>query len=461
VIVAALVVAALGLGLRQYGAAEPTSSPDTSWIQLTYRIGAAGTTPAAADVKATAEIMQGRLMGGDGTAAVAGHDVVVVVPGSTDVASLRSMLEDPGRPIEFVLLPPASYGTVTAAGQTQLPKVGDAIDASLPAQFHGTQIRSSGVLMALPAVPLAPSDSPGVFGATSISVGFIPSATSALNAWAAQHAGDYVAVVVEGKVASITSVPQQVSSRYDFSFTVGQDLTQDQLTTLAGILAVGELPLPVQLVDERPTAAPSGWVAPTPGVTVPPTGAAPSGTSPGISAGAGAYTQGSATTAVTLDVWLDYQCANCAVFDREILPQIVSKYVSTGEIRIFFFDFDVEDSATGGHESLDAANAARCAADLGKYETYRDVLFASQGEPGSGAFATDRLLALGDQAGVDMTAFQACANAGSHDADVRADTTAAMAAGLTGVPAVAVNGQPLPTYDYATISQAIEVALKP
>jgi protein-disulfide isomerase len=459
VIVAALVVAALGLGLRQYEASQPTASPDKSWLQLTYRVGAAGTTPSAADLEATMEIMLGRL-GGDGTAMASGDQVFVSVPASVDLTSLEAQLQDPGRKIEFVPLPPATYGTLSASGSTPLPKAGDAIDGSLPAEADGTQIDPGHVLGTASEAsppPLPSSAAASYVLSWKISVGFTASASSSLNAWAAQHAGDYVAVVVDGKVASITSVPLQVDTTHDFAFIVGEDLNASQMQALGAILAVAELPAPVALVSVVAVAPAATRPTPTPIL-------------PGSSQGGGglvirdwAYELDgpAASNTVTVEVWLDYQCANCAVFDRETLPQIVTNYVSTGAVRIFFLDFDVEDSATGGHESLDAANAARCAADQGKYEAYRDLLFASQGVAGSGVFSNDRLLALGSQAGLDMATFRSCVTSGSHDAEVQADTAAAIAAGLYGVPAVSVNGKLLPTYDYPTIAQAIEAALKP
>jgi protein-disulfide isomerase len=203
-----------------------------------------------------------------------------------------------------------------------------------------------------------------------------------------------VAVVVDGKVASITSVPLHVSTSHDFAFIVGEDLNPSQMQALGAILVVAQLPAPVTLVSV--VAVAPAATRPTPTQILP--GSTQVGGDSAIRGWAHRLDGPPAPNSVTVQVWLDYQCANCAVFDRETLPQIVTNYVSTGAVRIFFLDFAVEDSASGGHESLDAAKAARCAGDQGKYETYRDLLFASQGVAGSGELSNDRLLALGSQA---------------------------------------------------------------
>ena len=42
--------------------------------------------------------------------------------------------------VEFVLLPPETYGTPTAPGTKPVPSAGDAIDPALPAQFTSADI---------------------------------------------------------------------------------------------------------------------------------------------------------------------------------------------------------------------------------------------------------------------------------------------------------------------------------
>jgi protein-disulfide isomerase len=78
-------------------------------------------------------------------------------------------------------------------------------------------------------------------------------------------------------------------------------------------------------------------------------------------------TLGAAAAPVTLDIWNDYQCPLCKVFAQSVLPKLVDHYVRPGKVQIVYHDLLVIDGNVGGTESADAANAARCAADQGKF----------------------------------------------------------------------------------------------
>jgi protein-disulfide isomerase len=168
-------------------------------------------------------------------------------------------------------------------------------------------------------------------------------------------------------------------------------------------------------------------------------------------------TLGSATAAHTLDIWEDFQCGSCRDFTIDTESQLLGAYVVTGKVKIVFHDFIVVDSMVGGTESLDAANAAYCAADQGQFWTYHDWLFANQYAEGSGAYSNDRLQAIGVAAGIhDMTTFNACVSGGIHDGEISAETPPA---GAIGAPTMTVDGgEPLSDWDYDTVSTAIDVA---
>jgi protein-disulfide isomerase len=169
-------------------------------------------------------------------------------------------------------------------------------------------------------------------------------------------------------------------------------------------------------------------------------------------------TLGNASAPVTVDVWLDYQCPGCADFHEESLPHIVNMYVSTGKVRIVSHNDIVINTGGRDSESLDAANAAECAADQGLYWTYSDWLFANQGYEGGGGFAKPRLLEIGRRAGLDMDKFGSCVSDGTHDDEVQAEASSAPD-NLDSVPAVFVEGRLVPNYDYSTVSMAIDAAL--
>jgi protein-disulfide isomerase len=163
-------------------------------------------------------------------------------------------------------------------------------------------------------------------------------------------------------------------------------------------------------------------------------------------------------------VWNDYQCPACGKFAAETLPKLIDNYVRQGKVKVVYHDFVVIDATTGGHESADAANAARCAADQGKFWSYQDWLWANQGIEGSGAFSIARLEELGRAAGLEPTTFQACVDKGTHQAEVAAETAEASSPQAVtfvfGTPTVFVNGVQSSGTDYASVSAAIDEALR-
>ena len=169
-------------------------------------------------------------------------------------------------------------------------------------------------------------------------------------------------------------------------------------------------------------------------------------------------TLGDANAPHTLDVWEDFQCPHCADFTRDAEPQIVANFVATGKLKIVYHDFLVID--TTGTESLDAANAARCAADQGMFWPYHDWLFTNQYSENSGAYTKDRLKTIGQMVGIkDLTTFNSCVDSGTHNVDVKNEQSQ-VSSSWQGTPTLIVDGgAPLSSYDYDTVVAAIDDAL--
>jgi protein-disulfide isomerase len=162
----------------------------------------------------------------------------------------------------------------------------------------------------------------------------------------------------------------------------------------------------------------------------------------------------------TIDVYEDFQCPNCLILTLDIEPEVISNYVATGKAKLVYHDLLVIDALAGGHESLDAANAARCAADQGMFWPYHDWLFANQYSEASGAFTKDRLKTIGQRLGIkDLNKFNTCVDSGSHNSEIQTEQTQ-MPSGLNRTPSIVVDGgTPLVSYDYGTISSALDSAL--
>lgn len=68
----------------------------------------------------------------------------------------------------------------------------------------------------------------------------------------------------------------------------------------------------------------------------------------------------------------DYQCPYCKEFANNVLVQSKEKFVDSGRARFIFRDFPLEQIHP---RARDAANAARCAGDQGKYFEFHNLLF--------------------------------------------------------------------------------------
>ena len=175
-------------------------------------------------------------------------------------------------------------------------------------------------------------------------------------------------------------------------------------------------------------------------------------------------TLGNANAPVTIDLYSDFRCSYCLIFAVEGTEKsLVDNYIATGKAKLVYHDFLTIDS-DGTNASRDAANAAWCAADQGKFWTMHDWLYANQGPTeDASAFTKSRLSDIGKAAGLDMTKFQPCLDSGTHNDAIAAEETNKPAE-VKGTPAVYVNnkivvpptGKPL-AYEY--VKAAIDAAL--
>ncbi|MFJ8695214.1 DsbA family protein, partial [Streptomyces roseolilacinus] len=158
----------------------------------------------------------------------------------------------------------------------------------------------------------------------------------------------------------------------------------------------------------------------------------------------------------TLTVWEDFRCPACAMFENTFRDTI-HELEAAGQLRTEYRLATLIDGNMGGGGSLNAANAAACAQDAGKFSAYHDVLFANQPEEADDAFAKDaKLFELAAKVpGLDTPAFRSCVTGGTHDGWVNASNEAFRAGDFRGTPTVLLNGEPIfPTKGNEQISPA-------
>ena len=179
-------------------------------------------------------------------------------------------------------------------------------------------------------------------------------------------------------------------------------------------------------------------------------------------------TLGNSNAPATIDVYGDFRCSACYRFTSDGTEKnLVANYVATGKAKLVWHDLLSIDRFDGGTASRDAANAAWCAADQGKFWVMHDWLYANQGSSeAASAFTLSRLSDIGKAAGLDMSKFQPCLDQGAHDANIAAEA-ATTPPDATGTPAIFVNGKfvgdpsanLVPTYD--EIAAAIDAEFAP
>ncbi len=154
-------------------------------------------------------------------------------------------------------------------------------------------------------------------------------------------------------------------------------------------------------------------------------------------------TLGNPDAPVTLVEYADYQCPWCGVLAREDFPRIVDEYVRTGQVKIEFRAhpfLGTADLTSPDNESVQAAVAAACALDQGKFWEYNHALFEHQNGENDGAFSRANLNAIAEEVGLDMTTFNTCMDEQTHLDDVLATLDENRANGVTSTPTLEING---------------------
>lgn len=144
----------------------------------------------------------------------------------------------------------------------------------------------------------------------------------------------------------------------------------------------------------------------------------------------------------TLTIWEDFRCPVCAQFENAFRDTI-HQLESSGQLKVEYHLATIIDGNLGGSGSLDAANAAACAQNVGKFSAYHDVLYRNQPTETDDAFGkSSKLIELaGKVKGLDTPAFRSCVEDGTHNTWVQKSNTAFQNGGFQGTPTALLNGE--------------------
>jgi protein-disulfide isomerase len=135
---------------------------------------------------------------------------------------------------------------------------------------------------------------------------------------------------------------------------------------------------------------------------------------------------------------------------------IDEQYVKTGQVRIVSKNLPVH-----GAEASEAAEAALCASDQGKYWEYHDALLENLYVGKRVTANADSLKKLAADLGLSQAAFGACLDQNKYAQRVQEEAAEAQKKGITGTPTFFINDSMLVgAQPFATFKTAIDNALQ-
>ncbi|MEN4013851.1 MAG: thioredoxin domain-containing protein [Bellilinea sp.] len=139
---------------------------------------------------------------------------------------------------------------------------------------------------------------------------------------------------------------------------------------------------------------------------------------------------GPADAPITIIEFSDYECPFCTRWHAEVWPKLLETY---GEkIRLVYRDFPLSSIHPNASEAAEAAN---CANEQGKFWEYHDLLFqASQG------LGREAYEAYASQLDLDLDGFKACLDEKRYADEVTADYEFARQLGVQSTPTFFING---------------------
>ena len=149
------------------------------------------------------------------------------------------------------------------------------------------------------------------------------------------------------------------------------------------------------------------------------------------------------SNAPTLEVYADFQCDQCAEFDK-VFGAMLATMAEAGDVKLIFHNLSFVDVNLKNDSSSRAANAAACASDAGKFVGYHAAVFAGQPEKEGAGYTDAQLTEFAGTAGItgdSLTTWQECTSSGKHSQYVTDVQTAGEKAGIFDTPTIKLNGK--------------------
>lgn len=172
--------------------------------------------------------------------------------------------------------------------------------------------------------------------------------------------------------------------------------------------------------------------------------------------GAYAAAVGPEDAPVTLVEFADYQCSHCARFASLPGPALKRDYVQSGQVRMLLYDFPLSRQTN----AIPAALTARCAGEQDAYWEMHRLLFSNQADWARDQSPEDKFADYADRVGLDRGQFDQCYSERKYIGEIMASRAYGRSLGVSGTPAIYVNGQKTDGYSYEAVQQVIEKQLQ-
>ena len=171
------------------------------------------------------------------------------------------------------------------------------------------------------------------------------------------------------------------------------------------------------------------------------------------------YLLGSPTAPVEVIEFADFECPACGQFATLTEPDVRTRLVNTGQVRIRFIDYPLPMH----RNTWDASLAAACANDQGRFWELHDLLFQYQDRWNGEATNRPRgpIGELAKSVGLDMSKYNACMDADTHRAKIQSHLAEAEKRHIQSTPTFVFNGTVVPSaVPYDAFKKYVDDALK-
>lgn len=168
---------------------------------------------------------------------------------------------------------------------------------------------------------------------------------------------------------------------------------------------------------------------------------------------------GAADAPVTMVVFEDFECPFCKRFEENAMPQIVSNYVETGDVKVVWKDLPLPERI---HPWADeSAEAMECVYRVGGDDAFwavKNKVFDNQ-DTITKSNVYDKVKQWASAEGVSASELQQCYDTGAME-EVNQDKSEARSVGASGTPTVFINGQKIVgAQPYSSFQSVIESQL--